>query len=64
MSYPQYVHLMGLRKKVLKLDAAMKKISLGHDKEVLKNNRTWNKLVKMRNSLLKLIPEELAIEEE
>jgi len=56
VSLPQYQHLMALQKKVMKLDAAMKKISEKSNPEALKNNAKWQALVEMRKSLLKLLP--------
>jgi len=56
VSLPQYQHLMTLQRKVMKLDAAMKKISEKSDPEALKNNAKWQALVEMRKSLLKLLP--------
>merc|ERR1711909_72750 len=41
VSLPQYQHLMTLQKKVMKLDAAMKKISEKSNPEALKNNAKW-----------------------
>jgi len=56
VSLPQYQHLMTLQRKVMKLDAAMKKISEKSNPEALKNNAKWQALVEMRKSLLKLLP--------
>ena len=47
---------MALQKKVLKLDAAMKKISEENNEEALKHNPKWKALVALRNYLSKLIP--------
>jgi len=57
VSYPQYLHLMNLQKKVLALDATMKKISAASpDKTSLQSNPTWQKLVDLRGSLSRLLP--------
>lgn len=57
MSYPQYVHLMNLQKKVLALDAAMKKIASNNDPDSLDKLPTWQKLIDLRTSLAKLMPD-------
>lgn len=58
VSYPQYLHLMSLQRKVLKLDATLKKIEMTTDPETLEGNPTWEKLINLRTSLAKLLPEE------
>lgn len=58
VSYPQYLHLMSLREKTLKLDAAMRKISETTSQENLSKNPKWNTLVELRQSLTKLLPNE------
>lgn len=58
VSYPQYLHLMSLREKTMKLDAAMKKISEQSSAENLAKNPKWNTLVELRQSLSKLLPVE------
>jgi hypothetical protein len=58
VSLPQYQHLMALQRKVMKLDAAMKKISDKTNQEALQNNPKWKALVEMRKSLMQLIPNE------
>jgi len=57
VSYPQYLHLMNLQKKVLALDTTLKKISAAtSDKTSLESNPTWQKLVDLRGSLSRLLP--------
>ena len=48
---------MALQRKVMKLDAAMKKISEKSNHEALQNNPKWKALVEMRKSLAQLIPD-------
>lgn len=67
VSYPQYVHLMNLQKKVIALDLAMKRIASKTDPEDLVQSSSWNKLVGLRQSLARLMPQtddidEMAIE--
>ncbi len=47
---------MNLQKKVLALDAALKKIAANSDPEKLQNLPTWHKLVSLRESLSRLMP--------
>lgn len=56
VSYPQYMHLMSLQEKAMKLDTAMKKISQQSTAENLAKNPKWNTLVELRQSLSKLLP--------
>ena len=60
MSYPQYLRLMKLQEKAMKLDAAMKKISQQSTPENLAKNPKWNTLVELRQSLSKLLPADQA----
>ena len=55
VSYPQYVHLMNLQRKVMALDAAMNKIAAKTDEESLERLPTWQKLMDLRGSLAKLM---------
>ena len=50
---------MNLQKKVMALDAAMKKIATVTDPESLEKLPTWQKLVELRASLTKLLPSEM-----
>jgi hypothetical protein len=56
VSLPQYQHLMALQKKVMILDAAMKKLSQRGNQAALKNNPKWKALLDIRKSLMQLIP--------
>jgi hypothetical protein len=56
VSLPQYQHLMALQKKVMKLDAAMKKLTERGNQAALENNPKWKALVEIRKSLMQLIP--------
>ena len=47
---------MALQKKVMKLDAAMKKIAEKANQADLNNNPKWKALVDIRESLMQLIP--------
>ena len=47
---------MNLQKKVLALDAAMKKIASKTDEASLEKLPSWQKLVDLRGSLAKLMP--------
>ena len=57
VSLPQYLRLMQLQEKVLKLDAVMRKLSEDVDASKLASSSKWNQLVSMRQSLQKLLPE-------
>ena len=58
VSLPQYLRLMELQEKVLKLDAVMRKLSDGVDPDKLAASTKWNQLVSMRQSMQKLLPED------
>ena len=58
VSLPQYLRLMELQEKVIKLDTVMRKLSDGVDPQVLASSAKWNQLVSMRQSLQKLLPDE------
>lgn len=58
VSLPQYLRLMELQEKVIKLDTVMRKLSDGVDPEILASSAKWNQLVSMRQSLQKLLPDE------
>ena len=47
---------MSLRKKVMALDTAMRKIASKTDEESLEKLPSWQKLVDLRGSLAKLMP--------
>ena len=47
---------MKLQEKALALDMTMKKIALQTNPDLLENHPTWQKLVNLRESLTKLIP--------
>ena len=58
---------MNLQKKVIALDLAMKRIASKTDPEDLVQSSSWNKLVGLRQSLARLMPQtddidEMAIE--
>ena len=57
VSLPQYLRLMELQEKVMKLDSVLRKLSDGVDPEKLAGSSKWNQLVTMRQSLQKLLPE-------
>ena len=57
VSLPQYLRLMELQEKVLKLDQVMRRLSDGVDPEKLAASAKWGQLVSMRQSLQKLLPE-------
>ena len=56
VTLPQYQHLMAMEKKLMRLEAMMKKISDKSDPDTLKNNPKWNALIKMRDMLTKYVP--------
>ena len=56
MSYPQYLHLMSLQKKVERLDVAMAKISAVKDPEDLAGSPQWQRLTALRKALVQLLP--------
>ena len=56
VSYPQYLHLKSLQKKVMKLDKVMDKISEMKSPEELEKTPQWGKLQRLRQSLAKLLP--------
>jgi hypothetical protein len=58
VSLPQYMRLMELQQKVMKLDTVLRRLSTGVDPEKLAASTKWNKLVSMRQSLQKLLPED------
>ena len=58
VSLPQYLRLMELQEKVLKLDLVMRKFSDGVDPDKLAASSKWGQLVSMRQSLQKLLPED------
>ena len=58
VSLPQYLRLMELQEKVLKLDHVMRRLSDGVDPEKLDASPKWGQLVSMRQSLQKLLPED------
>ena len=58
VSLPQYLRLMELQEKVLKLDQVMRKLSDGVDPDKLAASAKWGQLVSMRQSLQKLLPED------
>ena len=47
---------MAMEKKLMGLDAMMKKISDKSDPDALQNNPKWNALIKMRDMLTKYVP--------
>ena len=47
---------MAMEKKLMRLEAMMKKISDKSDPDTLKNNPKWNALIKMRDMLTKYVP--------
>ena len=55
VTLPQYQHLMAMEKKLMGLDAMMKKISDKSDPDALQNNPKWNALIKMRDMLTKYV---------
>lgn len=57
VSYPQYVHLMNLQKKVMALDSALKRIASKSNPEQLIHSASWNKLMGLRESLTRLMPQ-------
>ena len=56
VTLPQYQHLMAMEKKLMRLEAMMKKISDKSDPDTLQNNPKWNALIKMRDMLTKYVP--------
>ena len=56
VSYPQYIRLMKLQEKALKLDTIMRKLAEGQDPNKLAENAKWNELLALRQSLQKLLP--------
>ena len=58
VSLPQYLRLMELQEKVMKLDMVMRKLSQEVGIEKLENSPKWAQLVDMRQSLQRLLPEE------
>ena len=47
---------MAMEKKLMRLEAMMKKISDKSDPDTLQNNPKWNALIKMRDMLTKYVP--------
>ena len=56
VSYPQYIRLMKLQEKALKLDTIMRKLPEGQDPSKLAGNPKWHGLLALRLSLQKLLP--------
>ena len=56
VSYPQYIRLMKLQEKALKLDTIMRKLAEGRNPAQLSENAKWNELLALRQSLQKLLP--------
>eukprot|EP00095_Tigriopus_kingsejongensis_P006178 snap_masked-scaffold191_size271209-processed-gene-0.7 protein:Tk06178 transcript:snap_masked-scaffold191_size271209-processed-gene-0.7-mRNA-1 annotation:"AGAP009693-PA" len=56
VSYPQYLHLMSLQRKVRKLDSVMGKIASLRSPEELAQTPQWRKLKDLRQSLIRLLP--------
>ena len=54
---------MNLQKKVLALDLAMKRIASKTDPEDLNQSSSWNKLLGLRQSLARLMPQNDDIDE-
>ena len=54
---------MNLQKKVMALDLAMKRIASKSDPEELVQSSSWNKLVGLRQSLARLMPQNEEIDE-
>ena len=58
VSLPQYLRLMELQEKVLRLDQVLRRLSDGVDPEKLAASAKWGQLVSMRQSLQRLLPED------
>ncbi len=58
VSLPQYRRLKELQDKVIKLDTVMRRLSEEVDPRTLGTSEKWNKLLSMRQSLQRLLPDE------
>ncbi|TRY61268.1 hypothetical protein TCAL_12548 [Tigriopus californicus] len=56
VSYPQYLHLMSLQRKVQKLDMVMMRISQMKSPEELAGTPQWGRLHRLRQALVGLLP--------
>ena len=57
VSYPQYLSLMALQKKVIKLDNVIKALKSKYTLEELQKKPSFRKMVDLLKSLEKLLPE-------
>merc|ERR1712018_929483 len=58
VSYPQYLRLVALQAKVVKLDKLMRKILKTRTLEELQKIPKWNTLVDLHDALKKMLPQE------
>ena len=58
VSYPQYVRLVALQEKVIKLDLVMRRMQSQVPREELENVPKWHTLVALHDSLKKMLPPE------
>ena len=56
VSYPQYVRLVALQEKVIKLDLVMRRMQSQIPPEELETVPKWNTLLKLHDSLKKMLP--------
>lgn len=56
VSYPQYLRLVELQDKVIKLDKVMRRMQSQMSREELEAVPRWHTLVALHNSLSKMLP--------
>ena len=56
VSYPQYVNLMALQKKVVKLDNIIKALKSKYSSEELQKMPSYRKMVSLLEKLMPLLP--------
>ena len=64
VSYPQYLRLVQLQAKVVKLDKLMRKMLETRTLEQLQNIPKWNTLVALHHSLRKMLPKDYVLTQE
>ena len=60
VSYPQYLRLKALQKKVIRLDLVMKRLRASVPREQLERMPKWHRLVTLHEALSKMLPEGMA----
>ena len=58
VSYPQYVRLVALQEKVIKLDLVMRRMQSQVPRDELENVPKWHTLLALHDSLKKMLPPE------